>query len=121
SPKLAADYSYILYCLENGERYHKGEIEDFSQVGVEALDDHTLQVRLENPIPYFLQLLDHPSMFPVHQPTIEKFGAIDERGTRWTRAGNLVGNGPFSLKTWETNRIIVVEKNPYYWNADNIK
>lgn len=121
SPKIASDYSYILYCIDNAEQYYTGKIQDFAQVGVQALDDFTLQVRLKNPTPYFLQLLDHHSTYPVHRPTIEKFGAIDERGTQWTRAGNLVGNGPFSLKTWEVNKILTVEKNPNYWGADNIR
>ncbi len=121
SPKLAGDYSYMLYCIDNAEQYYTGKIQDFGQVGVKALDDHTLQVQLKNPTPYFLQLLDHHSMFPVHRATIERFGAMDERGTQWTRAGNLVGNGPFQLKTWEINKILVVEKNPHYWNADNIR
>lgn len=121
SARLAADYSYMLYHIDNGEQYHTGEIQDFAQVGAKALDDHTLQVRLKNPTPYFLQLLDHSSLFPVHQATIEKFGAMDERGTRWTRAGNFVGNGPFTLKTWEVNKIIIVEKNPLFWEADTIR
>jgi oligopeptide transport system substrate-binding protein len=121
SAKMAADHSYMLYCIDNAEQYYTGKIQDFEQVGVKALNDHTLQVRLKNPTPFFLQLLDHHSMFPVHQPTIEKFGAMDERGTQWTRAGNLVGNGPFKLKTWEVNKILVVEKNPNYWDTANIR
>ena len=67
------------------------------EVGVKALDDRTLQVTLKYPTPYFLQLLDHYSLFPVHQATIEKFGDADQRGTRWTYEGNLVGNGPFQV------------------------
>ena len=90
------------------------------EVGVKALDDRTLQVTLSYPTPYFLQLLDHYSLFPVHQATIEKFGDADQRGTRWTYEGNLVGNGPFQLVDWKINRRIVVQSNPYYWDADNV-
>jgi oligopeptide transport system substrate-binding protein len=57
----------------------------------------------------------------VHPPTIEKFGAAGRRGTPWTRAGNFVGNGPFTLKKWETNRAIVAEKNPMYWDAERVR
>ena len=89
-------------------------------MGVKALDDFTLEVRLANPTPYFLQLLDHYSTFPVHRATVEKFGTADQRGTRWTYEGNIVGNGAFQLKEWKINRRITVERNPYYWNAENV-
>ena len=120
-PALANNYAYMLYYIRDAERFHQGEITDFSQVGVTAPDDLTLVVELDNPTPFFLQLLTHMSYFPVHQATIEAFGAPDERGTRWTRPGNHVGNGPFKLKEWVLNRSIVVEKNEHYWDADNVK
>ncbi len=120
-PALGNNYAYMLYYLENAEKFHKGEIKDFAKVGVKALDERTLEVRLENPAPFFLQLLAHQSYYPVHRETIEKFGAADERGTKWTRPGNHVGNGPFKLKEWALNRRIVVEKNDHYWDADAVK
>ena len=120
-PALGNNYAYMLYYLENAEKFHKGEIKDFAKVGVKALDELTLEVRLENPAPFFLQLLAHQSYYPVHRETIEKFGAADERGTKWTRPGNHVGNGPFKLKEWALNRRIVVEKNDHYWDADAVK
>ncbi|KKK58058.1 hypothetical protein LCGC14_3048250, partial [marine sediment metagenome] len=100
-PTLGNQYAYMFFPVKNAEAYLKQEIDDFSQVGVKVLDDHTLQVELTNPTPYFLQLLDHYSMFPVHRATIEKFGAPDERGSLWTRPGNFVGNGPFLLTEWQ--------------------
>lgn len=120
-PALGNLYAYMLFPIDKAQQYYEGEIESFDQVGVKALDDYTLQITLGNPTPYFLQLLDHYSLFPVHQATIEKFGAADERGTRWTYEGNLVGNGPFALSDWKINRRIVVEKNPLYWDAENVK
>ena len=120
-PKLGNQYAYMLYPIENSEAYSKGEITDFSKVGVKALADNLLQIKLANPTPYFLQLLDHYSMYPLHKKTIEKFGEADERGTQWTRPGNFVGNGPFLLKEWRLFRSIDVKKNPYYWDAKNVK
>ena len=120
-PRLGSQYAYMLFPIKNAERFYKREISDFAAVGVTAPDDHTLVVELERPTPYFLQLLSLPVYFPVHRKTIEKFGAVDERGTRWTRAGNFVGNGAFRLKEWILNRIITVEKNPYYWDAANVR
>ena len=121
SPGLAAEYAYQLFLIKNAAAYNRGELTDFDQVGVKAIDPHTLHVELNYPTPYFLSLLVHYSTFPVHPPTIEKFGDIDERSTLWTRHNNFVGNGPFALKEWALNRIIKVEKNPYYWDAQAVR
>ena len=121
APKLGSEYAYMLYVLKNAEKYHKSKIKNFSQVGVKAIDDHTLQVELAHSTPYFLGLLTHYSTFPVHKATIEKFGKKDEQGTKWTRPGNLVGNGPFKLKTWELNKVIQVVKADTYWDAAQVK
>jgi len=120
-PALGNLYAYMYFSIENAKEYYEGEITDFDQVGVKALDDHRLQVTLKNPTPYFLQLLDHYSLYPVHRPTVEKFGDADERGTRWTYEGNLVGNGAFQLLEWKINRRVVVERNPNYWDADSVR
>ncbi len=120
SPALAAEYAYMLYCIENAEDYHKSKINDFSMVGVKAPDDSTLVIRLGKPTPYFLSLIMHHSWFPVHPPTILKHGNIDTRGTKWTRAGNFVGNGQFTLTTWQINKVITVKKNEHYWDASSV-
>ncbi|MDG1082146.1 MAG: peptide ABC transporter substrate-binding protein [Porticoccaceae bacterium] len=120
-PALGNLYAYMYFPIANAKEYYEGQISDFEQVGVKALDDHTLQVTLNNPTPYFLQLLDHYSLYPVHRATIEKFGDADQRGTRWTYEGNLVGNGAFQLSEWKINRRVVVERNPHYWDAKSIK
>jgi oligopeptide transport system substrate-binding protein len=121
SPGLGAEYAYQLFYLKNAARYTKGDLKDFDEVGVKAIDDHTLEVELSAPTPFFLSLLTHYSTFPVHRGTIERFGAIDTRSSKWTRPGNYVGNGPFTLKKWELNKVIVVEKNTAYWNADKVR
>jgi len=120
-PALGNLYAYMYFPIANAKAYYDGEIRDFSQVGVKALGDYVLQVTLTEPIPYFLQLLDHYSTYPVHRATVEKFGKADQRGTRWTFEGNIVGNGAFQLKEWKINRRITVERNPHYWNAENVR
>lgn len=120
-PALGNQYAYSLYTIKNAEAFHLGRISDFNAVGVTAVDDHTLRIELEAPVPYFLELLDHHSFYPVHRATIEQFGRPDQRGTRWTRPEHFVGNGPFTLKSWEPNRVLVVEKNPHYWDADQVR
>ena len=120
-PSTAAQYAYMLYVVKNAEAFNKGAIVDFSLVGVEAVDDLTLKVILNNSTPYFLSLLSHYSTWPVHKQTIESFGNIDSRGTPWTRPGNFVGNGPYTLEDWRLNDVIIVKKNPNYWNAEIVK
>ncbi|MBI3850901.1 MAG: peptide ABC transporter substrate-binding protein [Verrucomicrobia bacterium] len=120
-PSLAAEYAYMLYVAVNAEEFNTGKITDFSQVGFKALDDFTLEVRLKNPTPYFLSLLNHYSWFPVPISVIERCGPIDQRGNRWTRPENFVGNGPFRLTKWKVNDVLVVKKNATYWDADKVR
>ena len=121
TPAMGNLYAYMFYFIRNAEAYVKGDIKDFGQVGVTAIDDYTLRIELNAPTPFFLQILDHHSYYPVHKGTIEKFGSMAERGTRWTRPGNFVGNGPFTLKDWKLNRVLTVEKSPTYWDADRVR
>lgn len=116
SPKLASEYAYMLFIVKNAEDFNKGKIDDFSLVGVEALDHLTLRVELNAPTPYFLSMLTHFSTFPVHRKTIEKFA--NTRHSQWTQPGNFVGNGPFVLRTWELNQVIAVTRNDNYWDND---
>lgn len=121
SVALGNQYAGSLYSIKNGEAYYTGKITDFSQVGVQALDKYTLQVTLDNPTPYFLQVLDHHSTFPIHLPTILKHGRIDEAATRWTRPENFVGNGPFVIEEWTPGKVFTVVKNQHYWDAATVK
>jgi oligopeptide transport system substrate-binding protein len=118
---LAADYATMLYLLVNAEAYNKRSLTDFSQVGVQVPDAHTLRLTLNHPAPYFLSLLSHPVWYPIHLATLEKYGSPYERGSKWTQPGNLVGNGPFILKEWKKNELIAVEKSPTYWDAASVR
>ncbi len=121
SPNLGGEYADMLHIIEGGGAYNRGEITDFDQVGVKAIDDKTLRVTLVGPTPYYLSMLKHYSWFPVHPATIEKFGNIDDRVSLWSRPENFVGNGPFVLAEWKTNQIIRVTKSPTYWDKDRMK
>ena len=120
SPALASPVAYMLYPVANAEAFNKGKIDDFTQVGFRALDDLTLEIRLTNPTPYFLSLLNHYSWFPVHTATIAKYGPLLERGSRWTKPGRFVGNGPFTLEEWRLNSRVRVKKSPTYWDAPKV-
>jgi oligopeptide transport system substrate-binding protein len=120
-PTLAAEYAYMLYVVVNAEEYNQGKITDFSRVGFEALDEFTLRIRLRGPTPYFLGLLNHYSWFPVPIAVIERCGPIDQRGNRWTRPENFVGNGPFVLTRWKINDVLIAHKSPTYWDAGQVR
>ncbi len=121
SAALGNQYASMLYSVKNAEAYHLGGITDFTKVGVQALSDIILQVTLENPTPYFLQILDHHSAYPVHIPTLLKYGRMDEAATRWTRAENFVGNGPFVIKEWTPGKVFSVVRNTHYWDVENVR
>ncbi|MFA6289855.1 MAG: peptide ABC transporter substrate-binding protein [Opitutaceae bacterium] len=121
TPSLAAEYSYQLYPLVNAEAFNKGTLADFTQVGVKALDDRTLQLTLNNRTPYLLEELKHYAWFPVPVDTIARFDGLARKGTAWTRPGNLVGNGPFILKEWLPNQRLVVTRSPTYWDRATVK
>jgi oligopeptide transport system substrate-binding protein len=119
-PMTGNEYSYMLFPVKNAEAYLKAEISDFAEVGVKALDDTTLEVTLNEPTPYFVQLMDHYSTFAVHPETLLRFGEMTDRYTPWTRVGNIVSNGAFTLSEWSLNRRIIVEKSEHYWDRDTV-
>ena len=121
TPTLGAEYAPMLYSIKNAEKFNMGEITDFSRVGVRVIDDVTLQVELEGPAPYFLNMLKHPSYYPVNPRVVEEHGGMTDRQSGWSTLENYVGNGPFKLKSWVTNQVIEVERNPLYWDAETVK
>lgn len=98
--------------INNAQQIIDGKL-PAEQLGVEAVDKHTLKVVLDKPVPYFPSLTANFSLFPVHAKTIEKYGAD------WIKVGNLVGNGAFSLSDRVVNEKIVLTPNPYYWDHAN--
>ncbi|HPD15855.1 MAG TPA: peptide ABC transporter substrate-binding protein [Planctomycetota bacterium] len=106
-PATQAKYASLLYCLE-GARPGSGP------PGFRALDERTLAVRLEAPIPYFLELLAFATFAPVPRSSVE---AHQER---WTRPGALVSNGPFILAEWRPFEHILLRRNPHYWDVGRV-
>ncbi|MDC9620257.1 oligopeptide ABC transporter substrate-binding protein OppA [Xenorhabdus sp. XENO-7] len=113
-PNTASPYaSYLQYAhIINVDDVIKGKQKPES-LGVKALDDHTFQVTLSEPVPYLVRLLIHSTMSPVHRATVEKYG------DRWTQPQNFVGNGAYKLKSWSINERLVFERSPTYWDNKN--
>ena len=121
SPALGNEYAPMLYVIRNAERFNTGELTDFSQVGVKALDAKTLQVDLQGSTSYFPLMLQHYSFFPVNPRALEEHGGMTDRQSGWSSLDNFVGNGPFRLKKWVTNQVLEVERNPTYWDAKTVR
>ncbi|RPK28150.1 peptide ABC transporter substrate-binding protein [Paenibacillus xylanexedens] len=121
-PETASPYAYQLYYIKGAEGYnlskdetYKGtKITDFSQVGVKATDEHTLEVTLENPTPYFLGLTAFYTYYPVHQ-------SADTNDKFFTDYKNMIVNGPFVMDQFAKGQKIVVKKNDGYHAAADIK
>lgn len=119
-PDFAGPYAEMLYFLENAEAFNKGEITDFSKVGVKAVDDFTLELKLREPVPYLPSLTRHYTWFPVPRHVVLQHGKMTDRFTKWSVLPNLVGNGAFKLTQWRFHDFIEVKRNPYNWNAKNV-
>ncbi|MEL7276237.1 MAG: peptide ABC transporter substrate-binding protein [Pseudomonadota bacterium] len=114
-PATASPYAWYveLTSMVNAAEIIAGDM-DPSTLGVKALDDYTLEVSLTQPLPYFPAMTTYGTLFPAHQATIE------EHGSEWTAPGNIVSNGAFVLTELKLNEFHTREKNPMYWDADNV-
>jgi oligopeptide transport system substrate-binding protein len=117
SPSLASEYAYLLYPIRGAQAFNEGKASDPAGIGVEAPDPRTVRIELAHPTPYLPVLVALPPWYPVNPRVLGRFGAMEKRGTPWTRPGNLVGNGPFTLAEWQPNSRVVVAKNENYWNS----
>lgn len=113
-PATASEYAYMLYYLENGEKYNAGEITDASQVGVKALDDYTLEAKLYTAAPYFISLVAHYTYWPVNKT------AVDGKPEWAAEASTMVTNGPFLLSEWKHEDRLILKKNPDYFNKKKV-
>ncbi len=113
NPATGSKYANLLYVLANAEKINKGQAK-VEELGVKAIDDRTLEVLLEAPTPYFIELLTHQSALPVHPPSVEK------EGKDFIKPGSLVSNGAYVLAENVPNAQIKLNKNPQFHDAANV-
>lgn len=111
SPATASDYAGQLFYIKNAEAFYEGKLADFGQVGIRAVDAHTLQVELNYPLAFFLDLCCFPTLAVVPRQTIEQLG------DRWLMARPLPSSGPYELVDWRLNDKVRLRKNARYWDA----
>ncbi|KGR78694.1 peptide ABC transporter substrate-binding protein [Ureibacillus manganicus] len=113
--KNESSTAWIATVVKNGNAFYEGEITDFSQVGVKATDEYTVEYTLEGPTPYFLSMLNYVCFFPVYGEFLaekgESFGTTKE---------NFLYNGSYVLSEFEPQNRRVLTKNATYWDKDNV-
>ncbi len=109
APVTAASYAYFLFDIEGAEFFNKGTIQDFSAVGIRALDDHTLQVKLIRPVAHWLYVQTFWVTFPLRQDV------VDKHGSGWEKPGRMVSLGPYTLMAHDFDSRVVLRRNPLYY------
>ncbi len=115
NPDTGAEYAYIMYDVKNAAKVNAGDL-PVDDLGVKAIDDKTLEVQLEAPVPYFKALLSFATFYPQNQKFVESQG--DKYGLE---ADTAVYNGPFTLSEWKHEQSFQLSKNDSYWDADKVK
>src|SRR5438445_737405 len=103
-PEIGSTYAYFLYLVKNAIAVNAGK-QPATALGAHAVDAQRLEIRLEHPAPYLLQMLTHTATMPLPKHLVEV------KGHEWARPGSHVGNGPFVLKAWVPNEYVLLEKN----------
>lgn len=111
-PDFPAMNAHLLYAIKNGEKAKRGLIQ-ISEVGINAKNSKILEVTLEHPCPYFLDLVGFCVFFPVNS-------ALDLANPDWAAQENYVCSGPFKLTKWKHSNEITLEKNPFYHKASTV-
>jgi oligopeptide transport system substrate-binding protein len=115
TPATAAAYAYILFDVEGAEDFSKGKNKDFAKVGIKALDDLTVQVRLVRPVAYWLYIPTFWVTFPLRRDIVQQFGGA------WATPGRMVSVGPYTLSSHDIDRRVVLKANPkYYGKRGNV-
>ncbi|WP_407332657.1 ABC transporter substrate-binding protein [Enterovibrio sp. 27052020O] len=110
-PNTASPYAwYIEKTQMKGAKDIIAAKKPVEELGVKAVDAQTLVVETEVPLPYFVKMMAHTTMYPVHKATAEKFGDA------WTKPENFVSNGAYQLTDWVVNEKIVLSRNENYWD-----
>lgn len=115
SPELASENAYMLFPVKNGQAYNEKKI-PADQVGIKAVNDHTLEVTLEKPTAYFLSLTAFHAFYPVNKKV------VTSSPDKWSaEIATLIGNGPFKITSWTHSSKIEFAKNEQYWDAAAVK
>ena len=113
-PATASEYQWFVEImgLKNAGPVMSGDMPT-TELGVKAIDDHTLEVTLDKPLPYFALTTTHTSTYPAPQ------WAVEAHGADWIKPENIVVNGAYKLTERTPQERLVLERNANYWDNDN--
>lgn len=109
-PKVASTYSFVAADIVNAEAITNGKIPT-DKLGVRALNDKTVEIKLTHPVPYFNKIIAVANFGVVKKQNVTKYG------DSFTQPGKLVSSGAYMMSYWKIGDKITLVKNPYYWNA----
>jgi oligopeptide transport system substrate-binding protein len=119
-PKTASKYASNGHLLKGGAAITAGEAHPES-LAVRAIDDLTLEVTLEEPVPYAMSMLTFYSFMPIPRHLMASLEARGIEASLWTRPEHVVCNGPYTMTEWRFRQHMIFEKNPRYWDAANVR
>ncbi len=119
NPKTGSTYIQMVDVFENGQAFRKGQTTE-DKLGVKAIDDRTLKVKLAKPVPYFLGMIEYMVFAPVPKHVVEKFKAQGNENV-WVRPENIVVSGPFQLVEEAFKQYKAYKKNPLYYGASHVR
>ncbi|PFN06859.1 peptide ABC transporter substrate-binding protein [Bacillus cereus] len=114
-PATASEYAFLFFDIKNAKKINSKEL-PADQLGVKAIDDHTFEVELERPVPYFISLTAFPTFLPINEEFFKSQGdkyALED--------STILYNGAFTLSDWKHEQSFKFKKNTNYWDKDNVK
>ena len=113
SPSTASEYASLIYVLKGAQPIAEGKAAP-ETLGVRALSPRVLEIRLEHPAPYLLELAKHQTMYPVPRHMVEKYGDA------WTNPAHFVSNGPYRIVAWRLGDYVKAVKNERFYEAEKV-
>lgn len=113
SPERASEYASLVYVIKNAQAVNEGKLPP-QALGAKAIDAQTLELTLEHPAPYLLELAKHQTFLPVPKHVVERWG------TAWVQPAHIIGNGPYSVKAWRLGDYVLLRKSPTYYASDGV-
>ncbi|KAA2392118.1 peptide ABC transporter substrate-binding protein [Bacillus cereus] len=115
NPDTAAEYAFLFFDIKNAKRINSKEL-PIDELGVKAIDDKTLEVQLDQPVPYFIDLTTFATFLPIN----EKY--FNSKGKQYgLESEQLIYNGAFTLDNWKHEQGFQLKKNSNYWDAKTVK
>lgn len=117
NPKTASTYAYLFSGIKGADDIQSGKDKNLDDLGVKALDDTTLEVTLDKPMPQLESILTMASFFPQNKAFVEKAGSKYGTTAKYT-----LSSGPFVMKGWNgSNNKYTLVKNKQYWDVKAVK